>query len=66
MIWQETKKDPGKGNLKGPDMKSAVVLKGLGEIELIRHLFVSHAKAAGELLFAGNRKRVTKIDVFHT
>ena len=25
------------------------VLKGLGEIELIRHLFVSHAKAAGEL-----------------
>ncbi|MFR8068960.1 MAG: sirohydrochlorin cobaltochelatase [Clostridium sp.] len=25
------------------------VLKGLGEIELIRHLFVSHVKAAGEL-----------------
>ena len=27
------------------------VLKGLGEIELIRHLFVSHAKAAGELFY---------------
>lgn len=36
------------------------VLKGLGEIELIRHLFVSHAKAAGELFLPRKQEKSNK------
>ena len=38
-----------KRKFKRAGYEVSCVLKGLGEIELIRHLFVSHAKAAGEL-----------------